>query len=75
MGSNPIPSATSCDLLENWCFRQRSGGANGCLRARFAPQLHRTPATHLLTHALTFQVIVDHTFSGIFDVEPALTVL
>jgi lipopolysaccharide transport system ATP-binding protein len=30
--------------------------------------------THLLTHAVTFQVIVDHTFSGIFDIEPSLTI-
>jgi lipopolysaccharide transport system ATP-binding protein len=30
--------------------------------------------THLLTHAVTFQVIADHTFSGIFDIEPSLIV-
>jgi hypothetical protein len=30
--------------------------------------------THLLTRAATFQVIADHTFSGISDIEPSLIV-
>ncbi|MGD9615084.1 MAG: ABC transporter ATP-binding protein [Alphaproteobacteria bacterium] len=78
----PVRIAAGDQVELRWSFvnRLQSGYyflSGGCGEVLDASQgLYPAPfrITHLLTHAVTFQVMADHTFSGIFDIEPTLAV-
>jgi lipopolysaccharide transport system ATP-binding protein len=78
----PVRIAAGDEVELRWSFVNRmqsgyyflSGACGEVLDA--SNGLYPAPfrITHMQTHAVTFQVIADHTFSGIFDIEPSLTV-